>query len=38
MFGAAGTLLNISKRAQNQGKVDYYILRLLVLCSWDIYL
>jgi len=21
MFGAAGTLLNVSKRAQNQGKV-----------------
>ena len=23
LFGAAGTMLNVSKRAQNQGKVNY---------------
>ena len=25
MFAAAGTLLNVSKRAQNQGKVGYIL-------------
>lgn len=43
MFGAAGTLLNVSKRAQNQGKVRalvlircpyYQLVCLYLLCGF----
>jgi hypothetical protein len=35
LFGAAGTLLNVSKRAQNQGKVSQVY---LVMCLYSLFI